>query len=166
MADRNNVLPRPVDLTQTSMLAAVSSIITGIQADTGETDQDVADKLGCSQGTVANARNRKAAMGMLTVLKIGKVYDLARLAPVAHLIGGKLAPELAICTSDHDLPIGAARGQMFLASALADQSISDKELADGADDIEAAGQVFDALRYRLNVLRAHGLIATRIGGDA
>lgn len=164
MTQRNNVLQRNVTLTQSSMLAAVSSIIVGAQADTGDTDQDMADKLGCSVGTVANARNRKAAMNMLTVMKIGEIYGLDRLAPLMHLIGGKLAPEAAVCTSDRDLPIGAARGQMFLAEALADHRIDDSELANGAEDIEAAGQVFDALRYRLNVLRASGIIVTRMGG--
>ena len=33
-------------------------------------------------------------------------------------------------------------------------------------DIEAAGQVYDGLRYRLNTLRASGLIFTKIGGTA
>jgi hypothetical protein len=146
------------------MLAAVSSIIVGIQAESNDTDQDMADKLGCSAGTIANARNRKAAMNMLTVMKLGEVYGLSRLAPLMHIIGGKIAPEQAICTSDHDLPIGAARGQMFLARALADQHISDTEVAEGAEDIEAAGQTFDALRYRLNNLRASGIIITRVGG--
>ena len=163
MTHRNNVLPRSVTLTQSSMLAAVSSIIAGIKADSGESDQDLADRLGCSSGTIGNAGNRKAALNMLTVMKIGEVYGLHRLAPLMHLIGGKVAPEAAVCTSDHDLPIGAARGQMFLARALADQIISDAELAEGAADIEAAGQTFDALRYRLNNLRADGLIVTRVG---
>jgi hypothetical protein len=53
---------------------------------------------------------------------------------------------------------------MFLAKALSDQIISDGELADGAADIEAAGQTFDALRYRLNTLRAGGIIISRMGG--
>lgn len=163
MTQRNNVLRRTEPLTQSSMLAAVSSIISGIKADTGETDQDMADRLGCSAGTIGNAGNRKAALSMLTVMKIGEVYGLHRLAPLFHLIGGKLAPEDAVCTSDHDLPIGAARGQMFLAKALADQVISDGEIAEGAGDIEAAGQVYDGLRYRLNGLRASGLIFTRTG---
>lgn len=162
MTHRNNVLPRSVTLTQSSMLGAISSIIAGIQADTDESDQDMADRLGCSSGTIGNARNRKAALGMLTVMKIGEVYGLHRLAPLMHLIGGKVAPEAAVCTSDHDLPIGAARGQMFLARALSDQVISDTELAEGAADIEAAGQTFDALRYRLNNLRATGIILTRV----
>lgn len=163
MMHRNNVLPRGIPLTQSSMLDAVGSIVKGIQLDTNESDQDTADRLGVSSGTIANARNGKAALSMLTVMKIGEVYGLHRLAPLFHLIGGKLAPEAAVCTSDHDLPIGAARGQMFLARALADQSISDTELAEGAADIEAAGQTFDALRYRLNNLRAGGIIVTRLG---
>ncbi|SCW56720.1 hypothetical protein SAMN02927924_01413 [Sphingobium faniae] len=164
MLRSSNVLPRPIALTQTSMQNAVASIVKGIQSDTGESDQDTADRLGVSAGTIANARNGKASLSMLTVMKIGEVYGLERLAPLFHLIGGKLAPEAAVCTSDRDLPIGAARGQMFLAEALADNRIDDTELAKGAEDIEAAGQVFDALRYRLNVLRASGIIVTRMGG--
>ena len=166
MMQRTKILQQKLPLTQTSMLASVASIICGVQSDEGETDQDMADRLGVSAGTVANARNRKGALSMLTVMKLGEVYGLDRLAPLFHLIGGKVAPEEAVCTSDHDLPIGAARGQMFLAKALADRSISDEEVADGASDIEAAGQVYDGLRYRLNTLRASGLIFTKIGGTA
>lgn len=166
MTQQGNVLQRNMALTQNSMQAAISSIISGIQADTLETDQDTADRLGVSAGTIANARNRKAALSMLTTMKIGEVYGLERLAPLFHLIGGKLAPEAAICTSDHDLPIGAARGQMFLAMALSDQIISDKEICEGAGDIEAAGQVYDGLRYRLNGLRSSGLVFTKLGGAA
>lgn len=163
MRSSNNVMQRGVALTQTSMLAAVASIVAGIQLDLCESDQDTADRLGVSAGTIGNARNRKGSLAMLTVMKIGEVYGLDRLAPLFHLIGGKLAPESAVCTSDNNLPIGAAQGQMFLAKALADQRIDDTEIAEGASDIEAAGQVYDALRYRLNTLRAEGLIVTRMG---
>lgn len=142
------------------MLAAVSSIILGIQRDAAETDQDTADRLGVSAGTVANARNRRGSLSTLTLLRIGKEYGLDRLAPVMHLIGGKVAPETAVCTSDMELPVGAARGQLFLARALLDQHIDDGEIAAGALDIEAGGQAFDGLRWRLNKLRATGLVAT------
>lgn len=158
-----NVLRRGAGLTQTSMLAAVASIIAGIKADTGESSQDMADRLGVSAGTIDNAGNRKAALSMLTVLRIGKEYGLARLHPVMHLIDAKPVPAVAVCTTDHQMPIGAAKGQLFLAQALADQRIDDVEVADGADAIEAGGQVFDALRWRLNELRASGLIFTKMG---
>jgi transcriptional regulator with XRE-family HTH domain len=162
----NKVLRSAASLTQSSMQSAIASIVQGIQADTGESDQDTADRLGVSAGTIANARNKRGAMSTMTLLRIGKEYGIERLQPVMHLVGAKSVPEIAVCTTDHEMPIGAAKGQLFLAQALADQRIDDVEVADGADAIEAGGQVFDALRWRLNELRATGTINTKMGGVA
>lgn len=166
MPHRNRVLPTVPPLTQSSMREAIAGIIRSIQQADRETDQDTADRLGCSAGTVANARNCNADLNMLTLLKIGSVYGVHHLNPLAHLAGGKMATAEAVCSSDREMPMHVAEAQLFMARALSnDDEIDDSEVIDGADAIEAAGQVFDALRYRLNGLRAHGRVV-KIGGRA
>jgi hypothetical protein len=149
----NNVLTDCAPVTQSSYRAVVAGIINAIKAETGDSDQDVADRLGVSAATVNNASNKRGDLSPVTMLQLGRVYGLTRLQPVAAMLQAKLSPAAAVCTSDADLPIGAARGQLFLARALADQRIDDSEIIEGADDIEAAAQVFDTLKWRLDSIR-------------
>jgi hypothetical protein len=150
----NTVLSNHAALHQTSYRAAVAGIINAIKAETGESDQDVADRLGTSATTINNASNKRGDLNPVTMLKIGKEYGLHRLGPVMGLIGGKATPIEAVCTSDAHLPVGAARGQMFLAKALSDQRIDDDEICDGGSDIEAAYETFGHLKWRLDGVRA------------
>lgn len=159
MLQRANVLQPTRPLTQTSMREAISGIIRAIQLETHESDQDMADRLGVSSGTVGNARNGKGDLNSLTLLKVGAVYGVSRLDPVMHLICGKAVPSDAVCTSDRELPIAAAEGQLFLAKAMADDRISDDEVIEGASAIDNCGQAFDALRWRLAGLRSKGMVA-------
>ncbi len=152
--DGNTVLSVPVALHQTSYRNAVAAIINALKAECGESDQDIADRLGTSATTINNASNKRGDLNAVTLLRIGKEYGLHRLGPVMGLIGGKAAPVDAICTSDADLPIGAARGQLFLAKALGDQRIDDDEILLGGEDIEADYQTFGNLKWRLDGVRA------------
>lgn len=150
----NNVLSNPGPITQSSYRAVVASIVNAIKAETGDSDQDMADKLGCSAATVNNASNKRGDLSPVTMLRIGQVYGLNRLQPIAAMIGGKLAPHDAVCTTDADMSIGAARGQLFLAQALADKRIDDSEILEGGEDIEAAYEAFSVLKWRLDSARA------------
>lgn len=149
----SNVLSASAALHQTSYRAAVAAIINAIKTEYGESDEDVADRLGTSKATVNNASNKRGDLNAVTLLRIGKEYGLHRLGPVMGLIGGKVAPVEAICTSDQDLPVGAARGQLFLATAMADRVICDAEIMEGGEDIEAAYLAFGSLKWRLDGLR-------------
>ncbi|WP_157222658.1 hypothetical protein [Novosphingobium sp. AP12] len=124
-----------------------------MKSEFGESDQDMAERLGTSSGTINNASNKRGDLNAVTLLRIGKEYGLHRLGPVLGLVGGKAAPVEAVCTSDLDLPVHAARGQLFLAVALADRDISEAELLEGADDIEAAYVAFGHLKWRLDGAR-------------
>jgi hypothetical protein len=153
-ADRNTVLSNHAALHQTSYRSAVAGIINALKSEFGESDQDVADRLGTSATTINNASNKRGDLNPVTMLRIGKEYGLHRLGPVMGLIGGKATPVEAVCTSDAHLPVGAARGQMFLAKALSDQRIDDDEICDGGEDIEAAYQTFGHLKWRLDAARS------------
>jgi DNA-binding XRE family transcriptional regulator len=60
MTQRNNVLlPIPLP-TQSSLRRAVAGIIRGVQLDLDLTDEEMADEIGVSAGTIGNARNEKA----------------------------------------------------------------------------------------------------------
>jgi len=152
--DGNTVLSNHAALHQTSYRAAVASMINAIKSEQGESDQDVADRLGTSATTINNASNKRGDLGAVTLLRIGKEYGLHRLGPVMALIGGKAASIEAVCTSDAHLPVGAARGQLFLAKAMSDQRIDDDEIIEGGGDIEAAYETFGHLKWRLDGARA------------
>lgn len=147
-------------VTQNSYRRAVASVIRNIQAAKGESDQDTADRLGCSSATICNARNEKGSLAAETWLKIGREYGLEAIAPIMFLITAKAAPIQAVCTSDRELPVYVAEGQMFLAKALSDNDqVDDHEIAANPAAIEHLAQVGDVLRWRLNSLRARGLAA-------
>ena len=158
MLQRTNVLQAERPLTQTSMRDAISGIIRTIQLDTRESDQDMADRLGVSSGTIANARNGRGDLNAFTILKVGAVYGVHRLDPWMHLAGGRGVPTEAVCTTDQELPIAVAEGQLFLAKAMADDRISDDEVIQGAEAIDKCGKAMDALRWRLSGLRSRGMV--------
>lgn len=88
MTDKIHNVLLPIGLPNTkSLRAAVACIIRDIQREHHETDQDTADKLGVSIGTVRNARNEQADLGALTIAKIGAIYGADAVAPYHALYG-------------------------------------------------------------------------------
>ncbi len=93
MASRaNNVLLPMMLPTQSSLRSAVSNIIRDIQRDHGETDQDTADQLGVSKGTIVNARNGTTDLNALTIARIGAVYGPHYVDPYNGLYGATATP--------------------------------------------------------------------------
>ncbi|UAB76990.1 hypothetical protein INR77_09030 [Erythrobacter sp. SCSIO 43205] len=88
MTDKSNnvLLPMPMP-TQSSLRTAVGNIIRDVQRDHRETDQDTADRLGVSKGTVVNARNGTTDLNALTIARIGVVYGAPYLDPYNALYG-------------------------------------------------------------------------------
>ena len=86
-ANPANVL-LPIALpTQSSLRGAVGNMIRDIQREHSETDQDTADLLGVSKGTVVNARNGTTDLNALTIARIGAVYGAAYVNPYNALYG-------------------------------------------------------------------------------
>lgn len=90
--DRSNVLLPMALPTQSSLRAAVASIVRDVQRDFGESDQDTADKLAISKGTVRNARDRTTDLNALTIARIGAVYGAHYLDPYNALYGATATP--------------------------------------------------------------------------
>jgi hypothetical protein len=68
---------------------AVSQIIADIQSETGFDDEQLGERLGCSEGTVANARNRRGNLEPVTMLNLGALFGGAsRLRRILALVNG------------------------------------------------------------------------------
>jgi hypothetical protein len=78
--------------TQKSLRASVASIIRTIQAKSHQSDADMADTIGCSCGTIANARNEKADLNAATLARIGAIYGGHYLDPYTALYGNRNVP--------------------------------------------------------------------------
>lgn len=93
--------------TQSSLRGAVAAMIRDIQRDYHESDQDTADNLGVSAGTISNARNSKADLGAVTIARIGHRYGASYVDPY-HALYGATARSLHISKSDPLAPMAEA----------------------------------------------------------
>lgn len=100
---RNVMLPFQMPSTK-SLRGAVATMIRDIQRDFGETDQDTADALGISIGTVRNARNETADLGAVTIARIGHKYGAHYVDPY-HRLYGACAQTLQMSKSDPLAPL-------------------------------------------------------------
>jgi hypothetical protein len=78
--------------TQKLLRGAVANIIRDIQRDASETDQDTADRLAISVGTIRNARNEMADLNAVTIARIGAVYGCQYVNPYHALYGASAHP--------------------------------------------------------------------------
>jgi transcriptional regulator with XRE-family HTH domain len=89
---RNNVLlPCPLP-TQKELRDAVSKIISRAQAEHSLTDDEMADEIGVSIGTVRNARNKQADLNATTIARIGAKFGAEALDPYSALYGARNVP--------------------------------------------------------------------------
>jgi len=65
---------------------AAANIVRDIQRDHEETDQQTADHLGVSAGTIRNIRNEATDIGALTLARIGAVYGMEATRPYLVLL--------------------------------------------------------------------------------
>lgn len=146
-ADRHNVL-LPMRLpTQKALRAAVATIIRRVQADHDLTDTDFADAIGCSVGTVRNARNEQADLNSLTMARIGAVYGQEYVDPYAALYGARNVP-LEARDTDALPSLSASVHKLAVAqspSSPGGQAITHTELLDLMPDLRAALRAINAL---------------------
>lgn len=89
---RTNVLPRRNRPTTKSYRAAVKEIILNVQGDQKLSDPELAERLGCSAGTVANARNERGNLDGVTLANIEYEFGPAALDPFLALGGSRAVP--------------------------------------------------------------------------
>jgi transcriptional regulator with XRE-family HTH domain len=83
-----NVSHRRSRATENSYRDAVKEIIDHIGA--GLTDQELADRIGCSAGTISHARNKKGNLSPVTLAHIGDEFGPEALQPYADLFNGEI----------------------------------------------------------------------------
>lgn len=141
--------------TQSAMRSAVANIIRDIQRDHRETDQDTADRLGVSKGTVANARNGITDLGSLTIAKIGVVYGASYVDPFNALYGAT-ATALQPDTTDplcHMARMVSRMCDMRCPDGPGGMTETPKELFDALPDMRRARAALDGLIARTEKLR-------------
>jgi len=92
---RLNVLARIPRPTQKAYRAAVAKIIRDVQAEYGLNDPDLADRLGCSAPTIANARNERTDLNGVTLANIEREFGPSALDPFLALGGSRAVPLMA-----------------------------------------------------------------------
>lgn len=107
IASRANVLPVETDAEQSFVglypriksddyRRIVSQIVLEIEAEKDWNDEQLAEEVGCSKGTIKNARLKKGNLDAVTMLNLGvKCGGARRLKPVLALVNGNpdAAPE-------------------------------------------------------------------------
>lgn len=152
----NNVL-LPIALpTQSSLRRAVAGIIRAVQLDHKLTDEEMADAIGVSAGTIANARNEKSDLNAATIARIGHRYGAERLDPYAALYGARNVP---LDAQDADaLPsLSGAVHRLAVAQSPASKggaSLVHDELLDMLPELREAQRAINALICRAERLAA------------
>lgn len=87
-----NVLSRRSRPTTKSYRSAVKSIIVGIQGTHELSDPELAERLGCSAGTIKNARNEAGNLDGVTLMNVEYEFGPSALDPVLALGGSRSVP--------------------------------------------------------------------------
>lgn len=92
MRHRNNVSARRSRPTTSSYRDAVTRIILAVQARHHLTDGELADRIGCSVGTVRNARNEVNNLDGVTLARFEHEFGPAAIDPFLELGGSRAVP--------------------------------------------------------------------------
>jgi len=92
MLHNSNVLPRRSRPTKKSYRSAVKQIVLAIQAEHGLNDPELAERLGCSAPTIANARRENTNLDGVTLANIEYEFGPSALDPFLALGGSRGVP--------------------------------------------------------------------------
>lgn len=151
----SNVLLPFATPTQKSLRGAVATIIRDIQRDFRETDQETADNLGISDGTVRNARNEKTDLNAVTIARIGHRYGAHYVDPYHRLYGAR-AHNLSSPEADPLAPLADAVAsicRMRSASSEGGTIETPKEKLDALPRLKEAARELDAYIASIEALR-------------
>lgn len=151
-----NVL-RVNGVEETSALrAAVARILLNIQQDYGITLHEIADAIDVSLGTISNAANKKSDLSSHYRDRIGKVFGVEILNPVAALIGARMVPNDAR-DSDAMPPLAASIHRLALArspDSEGGEAVTHRELLAMLPDLRSAQSAIGSLIARAERMAA------------
>jgi len=154
---QRNVMPRDGGVTTKNYRNAVAEIIRKIQLTSDLTDLDLAERIGCSVGTIRNARNEQADLGAIWLAKIEAEFGPGSIDPYLRLGGSRSVPIDPDENADA-LPATTAAVH-YLASAMSPNSpggstITHQELLSLEPYLDAAIKALSALKCRAEKVRA------------
>lgn len=152
----NNVLPKSGRLTQSLTRQLIANAVRTVQAELALTDQDLADHIGCSAGTIKNARNGEGQMQPHTLFSLMEVKATA-LDGLLHHFDRRSVPIAAKCDTDA-LPSTANAVHKLAVVTAGDspggKSITDNEALEIESHIDAAIESLNAIKSRCHAIRA------------
>lgn len=146
----------PVSTTR-EYRSAVAKIIRDIQACQGLTDADFAEEIGCSVGTVRNARNEESDLCTLFLTRIEKHFGAGSIDPVLALGGSRAVPLEADPNADALPSTAAAVHRLAVArspNSPGGERITHAELLSLEPELDAAIKALTGLKVRCSQVRA------------
>lgn len=150
-------MARPPASTTKEYREAVAKIIRDVQAAHGLSDVDFAEIVGCSLGTVRNARNEQSDLCTLFLTRIERHFGAGSIDPVLALGGSRAVPIDAGEECDALPSTAAAVHRIAVArspSSPGGERITHQELLDIEPEIDAAIRALSALKVRCSQVRA------------
>jgi hypothetical protein len=135
---RSNVLQRNSRPTKKSYRAAIKRIILDLQAQHGLNDEELSERVGCSAGTVANARKEQNNLDGVTLASIEYEFGPGAIDPFLALGMSRGVPGHAHCDTD---PNPALKLSEALTALIATQQPGSHLGADTSDE-----EAFNMLR--------------------
>lgn len=153
----SNVLTNCGPVTTTEYRRAVAEIIRGLQLAHSLTDVDFAEKIGCSVGTIRNARNEESDLGAVFLTRIEKAFGTGSIDPYLRLAGSRSAPIDPDETADAMPKTTAAIHHLAVArspDSPGGEAITHQELLEMEPVIDAAIKALTHLKCRAEKVRA------------
>lgn len=149
----NNGLGDIPRLTQTSVLQAIASTVSGLR--NGWSDQEMADEWDVSAGTVNNATNKKHELSLTNWLKLGKRFGPEGVNTVLALIRMKAVHLTTVVVDVAKVPFEIASALPLLIELLGDGVCCDDDVRklEKAGAIDALIRVSNYLRQRRDEVR-------------
>lgn len=122
MSTRTNVLRRTMRPNTKSYRAAVASIIRSVQAQHGLSDADLAEQIGCSVGTIQNARNERSNLDGVFLANLQFTFGADAIDHFQALSAARGVPEGATVDQDLNTIRRLAEAIAKLADAMEDDS--------------------------------------------
>jgi hypothetical protein len=156
MATRS-VLTKNATVTTAQCRHAVARIIRDIQSQHHLTDLDFAETVGCSVGTVRNARNEESDLGSIWINRIAAAFGPASIDPYVMLAGARCVP-LEASEDTEALPsLSASVHQLCVATSAKSEggtTLTHRELLTMLPELRAAQSALSALIVRAEKIAA------------
>lgn len=154
---RSNVLARRNRPTTKSYRAAVKRIVLTIQATHELNDPELAERLGCSSGTVKNARTEATNLDGVILANIEYEFGPAALDPFLELGGSRAVPKDVSADTSLSATMELSQVLHLLIAAQAPSSeggvqVTSRELAQILPQLRDARQSLDVLIERARVV--------------